>query len=75
MNDKLINITIKVKNMPDYDLRKYTVVRYVNGEFWYFATYDDYDWAVEVASEVNNSVVIGKGELVKEWAVKEGEEE
>ena len=66
MNNAIIQAGILVKNLPSYELRKYTVVRLDNGESWYYGTYDDYSRAEEVAKELGNGYVIERWEECQE---------
>lgn len=38
-----VNATVKIKNIPDYDISKYAyiIVTLVEGELWYYGAYKD----------------------------------
>lgn len=52
---------LKVNNLPLHDLEKYTVVRLVGTELWYYGTYENEEYAHEVANEIGNGFVVEAG--------------
>jgi len=47
---------VKIKNMPS-NPRKYVVARVVNGELWYYATFDAEDRAEKCRKEFDNALI------------------
>ena len=49
---------LKINNLPDYAiLYKYWVVRYIEGEYWFWGAYDDVSRAGQAALEINGIVI------------------
>lgn len=59
MRNEVLKLCVYVKNLPDYELKQYIVVRYVDGEFWFYGTYETYDRADEVAKQLGNGLALG----------------
>jgi hypothetical protein len=57
--EEIMNRTsLKINNLPDYAiLYKYWVVRYVEGEYWFWGAYDDVSRAGQAALEINGIVI------------------
>ena len=49
-------MTALVQNVP-HDMETYVVARYVDGEYWYYGSWDDEDRASEVAAEIGGVVL------------------
>lgn len=52
---------MKVKNLPQsgyHKKRKYTVVREVDGEYWFYGSYDDVMLAGKAVIELPNGYVV-----------------
>ena len=47
---------VKIKNMPDSP-RKYIVARAVQGDLWYYASWDEKDKAEQCKEEFENGVI------------------
>lgn len=56
----IIRVDVKINNLPDYDLKKFIVVRFVNHELWFYGTYDleDLDRAEEALRILDNALLI-----------------
>lgn len=54
----MILFTVKIKNLPDYKLKKYIVARLVDGELWFYGTWEDKEEADRVAREFENGLVV-----------------
>ena len=53
-----VSVYAKIKNLPSYELRQYTVVRLVDAELWFYGTYEQELRAYEVAKELGNGLVL-----------------
>ena len=51
-------MTVDVKNAPRTLTSGYMVARAVDGELWYYGTYEEKDRAEYVAQEIGNGVVL-----------------
>lgn len=50
-----------VKNLPNYELKKYIVARKdENGDLWFWGTWDDRNEANRVAIEIDGEVVVNE---------------
>lgn len=47
-----------VRNKPDYPLRKYVVARAVDGDLWFWGTWDKFSEAFVVAKEIENACIL-----------------
>lgn len=47
-----------VRNKPDYSLSRYVVARAVDGDLWFYGTWDKFSDAFRVAKELENGVVL-----------------
>lgn len=48
--------TVKINNLPGTEIEKYTVARYVDGEWWFWGSYKDEQKAKEVSEIINGAV-------------------
>ena len=54
-----------VQNKPDYPLKKYIVCRAVEGQLWFWGTWDDLNTALKVAKEFENGCVVENVDLTE----------
>ena len=47
-----------VKNKPDYPLSRYVVARAVDGDLWFWGTWELFSDALKIAKELENGVVL-----------------
>ena len=59
-------IVADVKNTPKTLSSGFMVARLVDGELWYYGTYEEKDRADSVAQEIGNGVVLENMQSVKE---------
>ena len=59
MKNRTINVRVMVYNLPEYELLNYAVLRWCDGELWFYGTYDELDRAGAVAREIGNGLVVG----------------
>lgn len=52
---EMTEVKAQINNIPIYT-RRYVVVRLVNNELWYYATYDEKERAEDVAREIDGFV-------------------
>lgn len=52
---EMTEVKTQINNIPPYT-RRYVVVRLVNNELWYYATYDEKERAEDVAREIDGFV-------------------
>ena len=53
-----MNANIKIYNLPPYPIKRYTVVRLVEGKLWFYGTYDEQSRAEAVRGDFDNGLVI-----------------
>lgn len=56
--DKVCLCALKLNNLPSYELHQYSVFRYVEGELWFYGSYETSDRADNVATKLGNGLVI-----------------
>jgi len=56
----IVRADVKINNLPDYELKEYIVVRYVDHALWFYGTYDfeDLDRAEEAIRILDNALLI-----------------
>ena len=59
MNGK-VRADVKINNLPNYELKKFIVVRVVDNELWFYGTYnlEDLDRAEKALEELDNALLI-----------------
>ena len=55
-------LSVKVNNMPDYEVKQYVVATYddIGKELWYYGTWDDIEQATKVVNELSNGILLAE---------------
>ena len=60
MDKGYVNLHVKINNLPHFDISEYAyiVVRYVEGQLWFYGAYSDIETAESAADSLYNGLLL-----------------